>query len=80
MITRLSSKGQLIIPKAVRQALGMRTGDRFYLQVIKDKIVLEPDKASPIAILFGKYPQDDFLADLEAEHDQELQGETALRA
>ena len=31
--------------------------------------------ASPIEVLCGKYANDDFLADLEAEHQQELRDE-----
>ena len=80
MLARLSSKGQLVIPKAVRQALGLRPGTQFYIRLMEGKILLEPVAPSPIAALYGKYPNTDFLADLEAEHKQEIRNEEAIRA
>lgn len=70
MLTRLSSKGQLVIPSAVRKALGLRAGTQFYIRVEEDKIILEPIKTSAVEALYGKYPDADFLAELEAEHKQ----------
>lgn len=78
MLTTLSSKGQLIIPKPIRQALKLQAGDRFHIQVEQGKIILEP-ASSPIEILYGKYAQADLLADLEAEHRQEIQDEAVVR-
>jgi AbrB family looped-hinge helix DNA binding protein len=80
MLVRLSSKGQLVIPKAIRQALGLRTGTQFHVQLEGDKIILEPVVTSPVEVLYGKYPDTDFLADLEAEHQQEVRDEAAIRA
>lgn len=79
MLTRLSSKGQLIIPRAVRQALGLRAGTQFHIRLTEGKILLEPITPSPIAALYGKYPDADFLAELEAEHRQEMMDEEAIR-
>ena len=64
MLTRLSSKGQLVIPSSVRKALGLRPGSQFHLRLEGDKIILEPIRASPIETLYGKYADTDFLADL----------------
>lgn len=80
MLTRLSSKGQLIIPSAVRKALGLRAGTQFHLRLEEGKIILEPIKTSPIETLYGKYPDADFLADLEAEYKQEISDETEVRS
>lgn len=80
MLVTLSSKGQLVIPKAIRQALGLRAGTRFHIQLIEGKILLEPTGGNPIATLYGKYPDADFLAALEAEHRRELDNETTHRA
>ena len=80
MLTRLSSKGQLVIPKPIREALKLRTGTQFYIRLKKGKIILEPVATSPIAALYGKYPDVDFLADLEAEHRREVRDEAAVRA
>ncbi len=32
MLARLSSKGQVVIPKAIRQASGLRDGIQFYVR------------------------------------------------
>ena len=38
----ISSKGQIAIPKEVREALHIKEGDQLIYQVEKGKIVLEP--------------------------------------
>jgi AbrB family looped-hinge helix DNA binding protein len=42
--TRLSSKGQVIIPKAVRDAHGWREGMEFTVEDVAGGIVLRPSK------------------------------------
>ena len=79
MLTRLSSKGQLVIPKTVRQALGLRPGTEMTVRLVDGKIVLEPVMPSPIAALYGKYRGADLLTDLEAEHRREVGDEASLR-
>ena len=37
---RLTSKGQITLPKAVRDALGLRVGDRVEFRVEEDRAVL----------------------------------------
>jgi AbrB family looped-hinge helix DNA binding protein len=78
--TRLSSKGQLVIPRSVRDALRLEAGTRFQVLVQNGKIVLEPLTQSPIEALYGKYAQVDLLEDLETEHKQEIERETPTRA
>ncbi len=80
MLARLSSKGQLVIPKAVRQALGLRVGTQFRVRPDDGKIILEPVATSPIAALYGRFQDADFLTDLEAEHQQEVSDEITVRA
>ncbi len=80
MFTKLSSKGQLIIPKKVRQALGLKYGDRFHVHIVDGNIVLEPIKPSAAAALYGKYPGVDFLTELEEEHRQEILHEKKVRS
>ena len=78
---KLSSKGQLVIPKSVRDALGLAVGTRLEVVVQDGKIVLKPlSHKSPIDTLYGKYAQVDLLSDLEAEHKQEIERETPIRA
>ena len=81
MLVKLSSKGQLVIPKAIRHALGLRAGDRFQVKLVEHRIVLEPLTAtSPIDALYGKYSGCDLLGALEQEHRKEIEDEQSLRA
>ncbi|MEQ1696964.1 MAG: AbrB/MazE/SpoVT family DNA-binding domain-containing protein [Hyphomicrobiaceae bacterium] len=45
--TRLSSKGQIIIPKAVRDAHGWAEGVEFVIEEFGDGIVLRPARLFP---------------------------------
>lgn len=42
MQTTLTSKGQLVIPKAVRDALHIKPGTKFEVQVKQGRIILKP--------------------------------------
>jgi AbrB family looped-hinge helix DNA binding protein len=73
MVVKLSSKGQITIPKPIREALGLRPGTMFHISQQKNAILLEPvQPTSPIDALYGKYAQSELLALLEEEHCQEL--------
>lgn len=80
MLTRLSSKGQLVIPKPMREALGLRSGDQVHLMLEHGKIILEPQGDAAVDVLYGKYADADFLIELEEEHHQEVRSDAALRA
>ena len=80
MLARLSTKGQLVIPKALRQALGLQAGTRFEVHFKEGKIILEPVASSPVDRLYAKYPGAGLLTDLEQEHQQELAREDTLCA
>lgn len=80
MLVRLSSKGQLVIPGAVRRALRLLPGTELKLEVVDKKIVLAPvDTASPIDALYGRFAGHDLLGDLEQEHRDEIERERAVR-
>jgi AbrB family looped-hinge helix DNA binding protein len=79
MLVRLSTKGQLVIPKPVREKLGLEPGAQFQLEVEEDRIVLEPLIPSAVDRLYAKYAGADLLADLEAEHRRELADEQSRR-
>jgi len=50
-MTKLSSKGQVVIPEEIRQELGLETGSQFLIYAEKDSIVLK---------LVQKAPKEDF--------------------
>lgn len=41
-VVRLSSKGQLVLPKNIRERLALKQGLELKVELIGDKIVLEP--------------------------------------
>jgi len=45
--TRLSSKGQVILPKAVREANGWRAGIEFIVEQVSDGVLLRPFQPFP---------------------------------
>jgi len=79
VLVRLSSKGQLVIPKSLRQELGLEPGDQFHLEIEEDRLVLEPVARSAVDQLYARLADSDLLGDLEKEHRQELERERALR-
>jgi len=80
MLAKLSSKGQVVIPRPVREALGLKQGVRFDVRLDEGKIILEPLIVSSVEALYAKYAGADFLADLEQEHRQEVKDDAAIRA
>ncbi|MGB9663085.1 MAG: AbrB/MazE/SpoVT family DNA-binding domain-containing protein [Moorellaceae bacterium] len=78
MITRLSSKGQIVLPKNIREQLALKEGAELKVEVIKGKIVLEPvvDKMEPgwrrwKGILKGSKVLEEHLAEHAIEVEQE---------
>ncbi len=77
--TRVTSKGQVVIPKLVREQLRWASGTQLAVEVMGDGAVrLIPFEAEdPIDTLYGclkDLPQDP-LADLEAEHQAEIEAD-----
>jgi AbrB family looped-hinge helix DNA binding protein len=75
MLLRLSSKGQLVIPKTIRESLRLKNGDQFQVRVIDGKIVLEPVAKGLVEKLQGKYAGHNMLKVLEEEHKREIENE-----
>jgi AbrB family looped-hinge helix DNA binding protein len=48
METRISSKGQIVLPKAVRELMKLKTGDVLLLSASENKIILVPKPAEPL--------------------------------
>ncbi len=81
MLAKLSSKGQLVIPKGIRRSLALEPGSRFQVDVADGRIILEAvSNASPIDQLYGKYSGADLLDGLEKEHRLEVEDEQVLRS
>lgn len=78
MLLRLSSKGQLVLPKPIRERLRLKSGDQFRARVLDGNIILEPVQPDVIDQLYGKYAGHDFLKDLEEEHHREVENDQRL--
>lgn len=72
---KLSSKGQLVIPKEVREALGLHPGMTLRVIAKEGRIILEPLQEPILDRLYGKFKDEKFLEALEAEHRAEVEGE-----
>lgn len=81
MVSTLSTKGQLIIPSSIRKQMRLSSGTRFRVDVVGDKIVLEPLREDPVDRLYGKFRGSDLLGGLEREHAEEVDNDgTGVRA
>lgn len=75
LATKISSKGQIVIPKAVRERLKIDPGTYFSVQIEKGHIILTPMKATPIERLYKRFAGEKIIDELEKEHANELRGE-----
>ena len=80
MLLRLSSKGQLVLPKKIRETLHLKNGDQFQARIVDGKIVLEPLKKDAIDTLHGILEGTDVLNELEEEHRREVERDKNLFA
>ncbi len=86
MLVKLSSKGQIVIPKEIRQSLGLKAGDELRATRVNRHIELEPvvDKRAAreaLEALTGMFQESgDLLANLEKERKQEIERDDALFA
>ena len=78
-VTSLSVKGQVVIPKPLREALGLRSGDKFVVLLEGDMIILKPMKKDIATMLYERYKGLNLVADLEEEHLQEVKRELQRR-
>ena len=40
-ITKMTSKGQVVIPQSLRQSMGIKEGEKFLVYDIRDEIILK---------------------------------------
>ena len=74
-ITVLSTKGQIVIPKQIREALHLQAGMRFSVEIEEDRIVLRPLKGSVAERLYGRLRGVNLVQALEEEHRWEREQE-----
>ncbi|CAN5451809.1 hypothetical protein BH10CHL1_BH10CHL1_16770 [soil metagenome] len=82
MVTTLSSKGQLVIPRSIRQALALKPGTKFVIEIEHEQIILKPlpethyvDAA--IEALYGKLAGEELLTMLENDRKWEIAHDNA---
>ncbi len=56
-IVKLSSKGQIVIPKYIRDKLGLRKGSRLRIRLENKRIILEPVTEPPEEIFVKAGPE-----------------------
>lgn len=49
----LTSKGQITVPRAVRERLGMKQGDRLEFAVEGERVILQPAADAPVTKVAG---------------------------
>lgn len=75
LTTKISSKGQVVVPKEVRAKLNIKPGAFFHVQVEKNNIILIPMKKRPIDRLYGRFAGEKILDELEGKHATEIENE-----
>lgn len=78
--TRLTSKGQVVIPKAIRARRRWGAGTRLEVEELPDGAIrLSAGTEDPIENAFGCVTEGDALAALEAEHRAEVRADERRR-
>ena len=78
-VTALSTKGQIVIPKETREALRLRPGTKFIIELEGDRVILRPVRGNLANRLYGKYKGLGLLEDLAKEHRREVERDAEHR-
>jgi len=78
-IVTVSTKGQIVIPKEVRERFGLRPGTKIDVKLKGNEITLKPMRENISDRLYGKYRGVDLLEDLKEEHYREVKREFVRR-
>ena len=62
-VIKISSKGQIVIPRTVREKLDLRQGDQLSIGVADGKIILEPLERHPLLVLQGALKEGNSLTE-----------------
>jgi len=66
----ITSKGQVTIPKEIREQLNLRPKDRLLMMVQGDRIIVIPIRMRPLTELFGALPVKEPVPDLDTIREQ----------
>ncbi len=72
---KLSTKGQIILPKEIRNNLKLEPGTYFNIKTEKSNIILTMLKKTPLQQLCGKFKNDSLTKSLEHSHAEEISRE-----
>lgn len=75
----VSSKGQIAIPKAIREQIGLQEGTRLRISVESGTMVLRKSSQEVWEKWGGRFPKSRMLEDLEREHREEVKRDEALK-
>ena len=73
-LTRLSTKGQVVLPKDVRETLGLSSGTELEVEVRDGLVVLRPIRKTTVDDLLGMLPWSGEAKSLEDMEDGIAQG------
>ena len=63
-LATITSKGQVTIPKEIREQLNLRPKDRLLMMVQGDRIIIIPIRMRPLTELFGALPVKEPVPDI----------------
>jgi len=72
---KLSTKGQIILPKEIRKNMNLQPGAYFTVKADESKIILTVLKKTPIQRLYKKYKNASLTKSLEKSHAEEIKNE-----
>jgi len=73
MIAKVSSKGQVVVPKEIRKQMGIKAGSLFEFKQIDKKRLEITVINDPIKELHGIFKGSGMLKELEKEHREEIE-------
>jgi AbrB family looped-hinge helix DNA binding protein len=78
---RLSSKGQVVIPKSIRDALGLEPGDELEAEVSGGVLTLHPrDMGTITDHLKGRFSDGGMVSALEQDHRKDIDRDRSPRS
>jgi AbrB family looped-hinge helix DNA binding protein len=80
-VVTVSTKGQLVIPKEIREALGIKPKQKVLLKLVRDHVEIEPLPQDPIESFCGIFGEGPSLTKaLLKEREEDKKREESIRA